>query len=252
VHGLGKDIWWETWTMSDNPNISEAFKERMKRSYAGVFYKRFILSEWVLAEGSIYRDCLSEANYYDDSSRPPGLTSRGGHVEHVVSIDAGTANAQVYGDWYDDGDVLWLENEYYWDSRVESKQKTNGEYANDLVNGCGEWPGFPKDDHDWPLVIIDPSAASFQAELRARGISVIDGDNEVLEGIRKVSSMLSNRKIRMHRKCKMHKQELETYAWKDPGKTHSSKDEPLKEHDHAPDEVRYMVNTRIPAWRIAA
>lgn len=41
-------------TMDDNPALSEATKERYKRMFAGVFFKRYILGLWVAAEGIIY------------------------------------------------------------------------------------------------------------------------------------------------------------------------------------------------------
>lgn len=42
-------------TMDDNLSLSDKVKERYKRSYTGVFYERFILGLWVLAEGLIYK-----------------------------------------------------------------------------------------------------------------------------------------------------------------------------------------------------
>lgn len=236
--------------LDDNPNISDEYKEFIKRSYTGIWFKRFILGLWLQAEGAIFGP-LVEKCLYSDSERPIGLLSPRGHVDRCVSIDAGTTNAQVYGDFYDDGNTVWLENSYYWDSRKEGSQKSNGAYADDLINGYGDWPGIGADSRDWPIVIVDPSAASFKVELRSRGLVVVDGENEVQEGLRRVASVLDRRKLRMHRRCKEVVTEMESYSWNDK-KAENGDEQPLKKHDHGPDMIRMFVSTRIPDWRIAA
>lgn len=41
-------------TMDDNPSLDEETKERYRKMFVGVFFQRFILGLWVLAEGIIY------------------------------------------------------------------------------------------------------------------------------------------------------------------------------------------------------
>ena len=245
--GLGKDLWWENFTLEDNPNLSPEYKEFVKRSYTGVFYKRFILGEWVMAEGAIYRDVL-DGVFYDNDDKPMGLTSPG-TAERWVAVDYGTSNAQVYGDFYDDGNTVWLEHEYYWDGRKEGRQKTDSQYADDLIKGFVEWPGLGSEPRVWPGVIIDPSAASFRAELVSRGVFVVDANNEVEDGIRRVATMFGHRKLRVHERCVNTRKDLETYSW-DTKKTDKGKDQPLKVHDHSCDMIRYYVRTRIPDFRL--
>jgi PBSX family phage terminase large subunit len=254
THGLGKDIWWQTWTMDDNPSLDQRFIEFTKRKYTGVFYSRFILGLWVLAEGAVYRDCLTEENYYTDATRPAALLSQHGHVEHVVALDYGTDLPLAAIDIYDDGDTVWFDREYYYSSREQGRQKTDKEYADDLINGWGaHWVGFGNNERLWPSVIIDPSAASFRAELRSRGVLVIDADNEVLDGIRRVSTMLSRKKIRINKDhCPKGIQEMVAYAWPDESKLDKKEEKPIKKRDHYPDSARYFVKTRIPDYRIAS
>ena len=61
----------------------------------------------------------------------------------------------VFLEIYDDGHLFWVIREYYWNSSVEMRQKTDAEYADDLVQFIG-----PQQN---AKVIIDPSAASFKA-----------------------------------------------------------------------------------------
>jgi len=245
--GLCQDLNAITVTLEDNPNLPPEYKERVKRSYTGVFYRRFILGEWVLAEGAIYRDVLTDDIFYSDATRPPTLLHRNGHQEHWVSVDVGTVNAFAAVEIYDDGRTLWVERELYWDSRREGRQKTDAQYADDMV----AFVGGIENRRYWPGVIIDPSAAHFRAELINRGFWVVDGKNEVLEGIRKVSSLLGLKKIRIHERNKNLIAELRTYSWNDK-RAKLGFEEPLRDHDHGPDAVRYYIHTRIGEWRIAA
>ncbi|MDK6230831.1 PBSX family phage terminase large subunit, partial [Streptococcus agalactiae] len=41
-------------TLDDNPALSEEYKESLKAEYTGLWYKRFILGQWVAAEGAVY------------------------------------------------------------------------------------------------------------------------------------------------------------------------------------------------------
>lgn len=82
-------------TMDDNPSLSERVKARYRRMYQGVFYKRFILGLWVMAEGLIY-------DMFDDDEhvvRGPvaGPQSKIPKLRKFwVSIDYGTTNPTVF------------------------------------------------------------------------------------------------------------------------------------------------------------
>lgn len=242
------DIFVEHFNLDDNPHLDTEFKESLKRQFSGIFYKRFIEGMWVLAEGAIYRDVLTEDLFYTDAERPPALRSRGGHLEHWIGVDYGTINPCVFIDVYDDGRTLWMDREYYWDSRAQNRQKTDAEYADDMVSFVGGG-----DTRQWPGVIVDPSAASLQAELRNRGFWVIDGDNSVDDGIRRVSAMLNRKKLRINKQgCPKGVKEMQTYAWADKRAETTGREQPLKLHDHFPDAVRYIVQTRIADWRLVA
>ena len=41
-------------TMEDNPSLSPRIRARYERLYTGVFYRRFVLGQWVQAEGRVY------------------------------------------------------------------------------------------------------------------------------------------------------------------------------------------------------
>jgi len=145
-------------------------------------------------------------------------------------------------DMLDDGESVWVDREYYWDSKKEGRQKTDSEYADDLIEFIG-----PKED---ATIVLDPSAASFAAELRSRGLLVQDADNEVLDGIRMVSVMMKRGLIRIHKRCTNTIGETAAYAW-DEKAALRGEEKPIKSNDHCPDALRYGIKTKIPQWRLA-
>ena len=214
-------------TMDDNLSLSERVKERYKRMYTGVWYERFILGLWVLAQGLIYsmfQEAIGEA--------PDGEAE-----EYCLSIDYGTQNAFAALLWGRYGEVWWGIREYYYSGREEGIQKTDEEYAADLDAAFADiTPGKGIE------TIIDPSAASFIALLKKRGgrYRVRTADNAVLDGIRETSTCLKNGKIKVDRKLKAWRKEAEGYVWDENAKD----DKPVKANDHAMDAMRYFVKTK--------
>ena len=220
-------------TMDDNPSLSEETKARYKSMYSGVFYQRYILGLWVMAEGIIYDMFDRDFNVYHEP--PVDMVDRS---IRSITCDYGTTNPCVFLDVYDDGETLRFDREYRWDSRKEHRQKTDEEYANDFMDFMGS---------NWCTVYVDPSAASFIAALRQRGVYVIEADNTVLDGIRKTGNLIQRRKIQIRDTCTGLIDELGTYRWDDKA-AQRGEEKPVKQSDHAPDAMRYYVNS-LPDWR---
>jgi PBSX family phage terminase large subunit len=137
--------------------------------------------------------------------------------------------------WNKGIDGIWYcTREYYYSGRDKGKQKTDAEYADDLE----KW----LDGTRIHAVIVDPSAASFIAELRKRGYKVIKAKNDVEDGIRLVGTKLNQGKIIFSASCKDTIKEFGSYIWDEKAAEHGE-DKPVKEHDHAMDAVRYFVYT---------
>jgi len=90
-----------------------------------------------MAEGVIYKDSWSEELLYDQQDEPISLRDRGGYDQRIIAVDYGTTNPMVFLEIYDDGKLFWVTREYYWDSAVEMRQKTDAEYADDLAQCIG-------------------------------------------------------------------------------------------------------------------
>ena len=205
-------------TMEDNPGLDEAVRERYQRLYSGIFYRRFVLGEWVTAEGRVY-DFFDRRR--DAAPVPPGRMEA-----WRVSVDYGTVNPTSMGLWGRRNGVWYRVKEFYYDSRREGRQKTDAEYVRDLRTLCG--------GKRVERVIVDPSAASFLAALRQAGFPVKAADNRVLDGIRVTAGMLREGKIILCEPCEDCLREMGLYCWE------SGKEVPRKENDHAMDDLRYF------------
>lgn len=213
--------------LDDNLTLSEEYKKNIKNAYSGVFYQRFILGLWILAEGVIY-DMFNKATHV-----VPTMERK--YTKKYISIDYGTQNPTTFGMYGKDDTGQWYKiKEYHHSGRKEKLQKTDVEYADDLEKFM---------DHDKSItVIVDPSAASFIAELRKREIKVRKAKNDVLEGIRNVGNALKNGLI-LFNDCNIETfKEFETYIW-DEKASIKGEDKPVKENDHHMDNLRYWCNT---------
>ncbi len=223
-------------TLDDNPGLSEDIKNYYKTMYSGVFYKRYIEGLWVIAEGVIYDMFDSQENVYRDEDRPVDLEWLG---TRYISCDYGTTNPMRFLDIYDYKGCIYVDSEYNWDSRREYRQKTDKEYGDDFMEFM---QGKPVS-----AVYVDPSAASFIAELQSRGVYVVGADNDVPDGIRRVASLIGRRLIKVHSRCSALLDEMGTYAW-DEKAAERGEEKPIKVADHSADAVRYYVNS-LPTWR---
>lgn len=220
-------------TMDDNPGLSEETRERYRTMYSGVFYQRYVLGLWVMAEGIVYDMFDHTRNVYSEA--PIDMVDRS---MRFIACDYGTTNPCVFLDIYDDGEIVRVDREYRWDSRAEHRQKTDEEYADDFMTFMGS---------SWCAVYVDPSAASFIAALRRRGVYVVEADNTVLDGIRRVGALFQRGLLLVHDTCTGLMDELGSYRWDDKAAARGE-EKPVKQLDHAPDALRYFVNS-LPDWR---
>ena len=206
-------------TMEDNPSLSPQIRKRYETLYTGVFYRRFILGQWVQAEGRVYDFFTQEM-----VGTAPEICEK-----WYISCDYGTVNPTSMGLWGLKNGVWYRVKEFYFDSRRQMRQMTDSEYADALADLAGE--------RTLSAVIVDPSAASFIEVLRRRGYRVQKAKNDVLSGIRLTAECLKNGSIVICWGCDDLLREMDCYAWD------GSRDKVKKEHDHAMDDMRYFVST---------
>lgn len=226
--------------VEDNPYLTQDYKDRIKNSLSGVFYKRNYLGEWCLAEGSIF-------DFFDRSlhvvSRPPRAADY-----WIVGVDYGTNNAfsailiGVYcGRGTQEAPIIWAEKEYYWDYKKRGFQKSSSEFADDLKTFL--------EPYSVKAVYVDPSAANFKLDLQRRGIHPVKAENDVNEGILSMIKWLKGDQktgqLYICSECTNLIREIEGYVWH-PKCLEKGEDEPLKMNDHSVDALRYAINTHKP------
>lgn len=220
-------------SLDDNPALSPAYIEAIKREYRGLWYRRYILGEWCIAEGAIYDFWRDEPPYVIDDD---GVDKVEGKEYLYVGVDYGAANPTVYvliSYMPGRSPMLVAIDEYYYDGR-ESGTKTDEELACDMV----QWLGGRVPE----AVVIDPSARGFGATLLSKNLPVIQADNSVLDGIRTQQRLLQSGQYAVLRKCVHTRREYSTYVW-DTAAQRVGKDAPLKQHDHTKDAERYVLHT---------
>ena len=217
------DIFSQTYTIDDNPFLPEAFVENLKREYRDtVFYDRYILGQWALAEGLVYPH-FGESCITDEEP----LAGR-----YYISVDYGTLNPFSAGLWCVKKQGAVRIKEYYYSGRGTQEQLTDEEYyqaIRELANG-----------YNVDYVVIDPSAASFITTVfRHNEFHVVKANNDVMDGIRRTSVYLKSGKLKIHRRCKDAIREFGLYRWDED----STVDKVIKADDHAMDDIRYFANT---------
>ncbi len=213
-------------TMDDNPSLSENVKRRYEKLYSGVFYERFVKGRWVAVFGAVYPFMADEKMYCE--------VPNGGFSQYVISCDYGTVNPTSFGLWGKKDDVWYRIDEYYFNSRTEGFQKTDEEHYQALCELAGE--------RKISNVVVDPSAASFIETIRRHSkFVVVPAQNSVINGIRRVSQMLKDGRVRICKNCSAAKREFVLYRWDSSNKNDAVK----KENDHAMDDIRYFVTTII-------
>lgn len=239
----GVDIYCQNYTIYDNPFLPEEYVHALEAEYEGVWYDRYILGKWTLAEGLVYANYTNAV--YDEKFDEPA-------EEYCISMDYGTSNPFAVILWEKRDGTWYGSNELYYSGRETGVQKTDDEYLQMLdkfvepikegrthteVNVWGDLESYT----DRIPVIIDPSAASFIALLRQSELfRPIPADNDVINGIRKTSTAMERGLIKIHRGCKEWIREAQSYIWD----VHSVEDRPVKDFDHLMDATRYFVNTK--------
>jgi PBSX family phage terminase large subunit len=216
--------------LDDNVNLDPEYVAQLKKEYTGLWYKRFILGLWVQAEGAIY-DMWDDSLHVIDFEKLFTDKPKAKPQRFFAACDYGTANPTVFGLFAHSGRLpAYLMREYHYDSAAKGRQKTDSEYADDFI----KWLG----DTRISCLYVDPSAASFIAELKKRHVHVIEAKNDVIDGIRFVGALLQNKQFAVDRACKNTIQEIPSYVW-DAKAQQKGEDKPITQNDHCADMVRY-------------
>jgi PBSX family phage terminase large subunit len=235
-----------SFTLDDNPHLPPDYVARLKRQYVGLFYKRYILGEWVPAEGAIF-DVFDEKRH---------VTANLPLIQRWVSlgVDHGTRNpfhAVILGLGVDRR--LHITREWRWDSAQKRRQLSDLEYSRDLRHWLTTVPipGTALRGVAPERVVVDPSATGFRVQLHHDGLPSVIADNAVLPGIRTLSSLFAVDLLDVHESCTELLTEIPGYCWDDKAAARDGTDQPIKLADHGVDAMRYATHSTRGTWRSA-
>lgn len=222
-------------TLEDNPSLTADYVASIRREFTGLWFRRFILGEWVQAEGAVF-------DMWDPARHVVGHTSLPA-MERVLSVgaDYGTTNPTR-------GYLLGYAEQRLW--VLDEWAPTSGTDA-ELSAGLVRWLStrHPAEWQTPEWVFIDPAAASFKMQLRRDGVTnTRGGSNEVLPGIRSMSSLFALDRLKVSDRCTHLIDQIPGYSW-DPKATKKGEDKPLKANDHEVDGLRYAVHSTRRLWR---
>lgn len=88
----GADVYAQAYTIDDNPFLPASFVAALKQEYEGtVYFNRYILGQWMAAEGIVYRAFADDAERFIIDEAPPvtcvtiGVDFGGGTSAHAFS-----------------------------------------------------------------------------------------------------------------------------------------------------------------------
>jgi len=239
---IEKRIAYLHFTQEDNLTLSDKMKERYRNMYVGVFFKRYILGLWVMAEGVIYS--MFEQDMVIKKV-PIGVKI----INKWIGIDYGQSNATTFIlTGLGNDNKMYILDEYYHSGKDSQIQKSPRQYSLDFKKWlvrCGV-DGIPA-RHE--RIFIDPSAKGFMLQLNEDGVGgVRQADNDVLRGIELISSLIASGNFRILERCKETIKELNSYRW-DEKAQERGEDKPIKQYDHCLDGLRYVCNGTRKVWQ---
>ncbi len=203
-------------TWQDCPRITPEFIALERLSLGEQWVGQEFECRFTALEGLVYPD-------FERCLHPGGPTPPG---KPVGGIDFGWRNpfAAVWGA-LDRDDVLWIDQERY------LCQTPLHEHTAALRPLGVSW-------------VADPAGATEISELRAAGLVVRRGDNDVRAGIAAVTARVRTGRLKVARRCAHLWEEARLYRYPtSPGDTAAPGGEkPVDEHNHALGALRYLVS----------
>ena len=208
----------------DNHTLDPAYVEALKQEYTGVFYKRFILGLWVVADGACYPKFADRPDDYIIDALPEGANfiSIGVDFGGNRSLTTFVATA-VHGNF----DALTVVKDHHIEGR-------KGEIDSDKVNR--EFVKFVEElraQYDVPVkyVFADSEAQYLINGMRkaAQQLGLSIGDSKKVEVVQRIictNSLLNTGRFKIMRNCQLVRDGLMGAVWS-PKAAEKGRDERL-------------------------
>ncbi|WP_458456203.1 PBSX family phage terminase large subunit [Methanobrevibacter sp.] len=236
-------------TLKDNLNLTEEYVEQLKLLYSksALQYKRYILGQWVIAEGAIYDKFVESENTFKKIPKTDEIN---------ICCDYGVSTVTTFGVMgikksLSEGNTYYLLEETYYDAEVIGINQTDSQRVNDILRLQKKYNLTNEN-----TLFLPHDAASLKAECeqdkRIR-MKVRTYTPNTFEDIKTIQQLIADRKFKIHESCTNSITQAQTYAW-DKNAQKKGEDKPLKVDDHCCDMWRGGIlgprNRRDPSLEI--
>lgn len=208
-------------TSYDNPFLKPEELENTKSKSTEDRFSQEYMADFRKQEGLVYKEFSRERHVIDS------LPTRSD--EYMAGIDFGFTNPTAVIHIKRDGDDnYYVTSEWYKTGRTE-------EQIAEYVKSC-----------NFNRVYPDPESPSAIEVLNAKGIAIVEvlkNKDSIQNGINRVRQLLKMNKLKIHNSCVNLISEFETYAYPEKRPDQNEYENPIKEHDHALDALRYALST---------
>lgn len=209
-------------TTYDNPHMPVEEIEKAKKELPEDRFHQEYMADFRKQEGLVYKEFNRDRHVIHTI---PDTT----YVEYIAGIDFGFTNpTAVIHIKRDRDENYFVIGEWYKTGQTDEQVAT-------YVRSCNFNKVYP-----------DPESPSAIALLTIKGVyveEVIKNRDSIKNGISRVKSLLKQGKLHIHSSCVNLISEFETYSYPERRPDHNEEENPIKEHDHALDALRYALAT---------
>ena len=217
-----KDDWFFSHATSyDNPFNSTVELERLKADKTEDSFAQEYMADFRKMEGLVYKDFNREKHLFTGNWKDKAK----GFNKFIGTVDFGFNNPCAVLNIYKDND-----RKYYVTSEWYKKGRTDEDIADYTSSQL------------FNIVYPDPENAGGVEALRRKGVNVREvnkGKGSVANGITIVTELFRANRLYIHEDCVNLIRELEIYSYPDKKNNQNENENPIKEHDHALDSLRY-------------
>lgn len=190
--------------IDDNKFLPLEFVKQIKKEYNGVLYQRYILGEWVNAEGSIYS--LRDNNFVDEKD-----INENDFIYITMGVDIGGNKSKTT--FVLTGILKQYQGLIILGEFKISENQTADNIINTFQRLVLQWKEKYK---KFKYVFVDSESQIFINSFKKLKLPVIIGNskkNKIIDRIQKTNQLINTGKMKINKKCKNLIEALETAIW---------------------------------------
>ncbi len=205
-------------TSYDNPHLKAEEIDKARKEIPEDRFSQEYLADFRKTQGLVYSGFQRDKHTFTE------IPSNIQVVDVLAGIDWGWTNPASSHKFFKDSQRhYWVMEEFY------RTNKTTGEIV-EFVKSYGANKVYP-----------DPAEPDRNEEARRAGLNVREVSKEIEAGISCVQDIIKQDRLHVHVSCVNLIQEFETYSYPDKKPDKNEPELPIKENDHAMDELRYVI-----------